>query len=741
MIFVKNTIRTTGNNQYIERVFEVMFGRFDDHRDFLLSYFDHCKWLDNTGIWPDKLMESARKIVDSDSSRVLTRARLIELVLTKARIAIDARSCFAEAIDHNDLLLKIRTEWMDEIDKNQMQELLSEHKPAMKACAYDGNVDFGHISPDWAALIKRGFVGIRDVIVERREENADNAEFYDACIIVLDAVMSYMKRLEDAARTAGMDDCAGRLAALQAREPRSVPEVYQLIDIVYMLLTHVEGENLRSCGRFDRLIGPIFESDISSGRYTKEELAEYTKHFFAKLHAYRFSANVPFVLGGVNPDGTDVINEYAYFLIDVYRSMQIHDPKLQIRIGKSTPSGFIEKILDCIRNGMNSFVFVNDDIAIPAMMNLGATLDEARDYLLIGCYEPAISGREVPCTCNGTINLAQVIIAALNDGYDPKNGIQIGLHTGTPETLKNFDALLKAVKTQYTYFAESAMHIINEYEKLYPLLNPAPILSSLLPDCIEAGRDVYSGGAKYNNSSINNIGLATAVDSLCAIRKLVYEDEAVSLKDLMECVNSDWNGYERLRLTCIHKAPKFGNNDDKADELAKWFVDLADETLNGRPNGRGGKYRSGFFSINWNISYGKRTGATPDGRHACEPFSKNLCASIGRDKAGITALIQSQAKLDHKKMPNGAVLDVILHPSAVKGEEGLRAFAELLATYMRLGCYGIHFNIMDAQRLRAAQKDPEKYASMQVRVCGWNAYFVNLDEIEQNQFILQAEGM
>ena len=253
--------------------------------------------------------------------------------------------------------------------------------------------------------------------------------------------------------------------------------------------------------------------------------------------------------------------------------------------------------------------------------------------------------------------------------------------------------------------------------------------------------DVYSGGAEYNNSSINTIGLATAVDTLAAVRKFVYDEKLISLSELVEILNSNWEGQEILRRRCLLHAPKFGNAEPSADELTRKLTDLISDTVNGRANNRGGRYRSGLFSINWNLSYGEKTGATADGRFKGDPLSKNLCAGIGRDKAGVTALVRSNAVIDHANVPNGSVLDVTLHPSVARGAEGLDVLEELLRTHCRLGCYGIHINILDASQLRAAQKNPEKYASLQVRVCGWNAYFVNLSETEQNQFILRAEAL
>jgi len=715
---------------------------FDENRAFLLSQLDNISWAKETGPDDETLSAQLRVIAEGGESRMLIRAKVFSHILSQARLSVDRRSLYTGIMAHQNWMYHLRGIWRSEIDRGELSELIRIHEPAMRGHAYDGNADFSHVAPDWARLLRLGFPGVlEEVRSARAAANGINDELYQACEIVCEAILTYLRRLEALARRMSMDEFADRCAALAEHAPQTLPQAYQVIEMMYLLLTYVEGENLRSLGRLDQLLAPLYRSDLESGRYTREELAEYTRHFFAKLHAFHFSANAAFVLGGVNPDGTDTVNEFSFFVIEVYRSMNIYDPKMQIRVSDSTPPAFLREVLRCIRDGMNSFVFINDNIAIPAMQKLGASLEEARNYLLIGCYEPSINGNELPCTCNGTINLAKVVEAALNDGIDPVSGARLGPSTGTPDSFSSFDMFMEAVRTQYRSFADGAIAMTNAYERTYPRLNPAPLLSALLPETLVRGADVYAGGVKYNNSSINSIGLATAVDSLAAIRKFVYEEHVVTLPELAEILRSNWAGSELLRRRCLVQAPKFGNADPQADNLAKELTELISDTINGRANGRGGRYRSGLFSIDWNLSYGRDTGATADGRLKGDPLSKNLCAGIGRDKSGVTALIRSNAVIDFSNVPNGSVLDVTLHPSVVRGEKGLDVLESMLHTYCDLGCFGIHINILDAAQLRAAQKNPEQYASLQVRVCGWNAYFVNLNETEQNQFILRAEAL
>jgi pyruvate-formate lyase len=717
---------------------------YDFHKDFLLSQYDNPDWDIESGSDDSVVSFALEEIKNSNLPRILIRAKSIAYILEHARFSYDDRSHFVGMLNHADWFMHLRNSWFTDIKQGVMKEILDKHDAAFNARAYHGDADFGHIAPDWESLLKLGFPGIlKRVQKERNQQNLskDAIVFFEACEIVCKAIIIYLKRYEKTMRQKGLVEIADRLSALSNRAPISLPEAYQLMNIMYLFLTHVEGENLRSLGRLDQLLNPFFCADIESGRHTKEELIEYTKHFFAKLHSYRFSANIPFVLGGTEPDGSDSINEFSHFVIDVYKSMHIYDPKIQIRISNSTPSNFLQKVLLCIREGMNSFVFINDDAAIPALVKNGATLNEARNYLLIGCYEPSISGHEIPCSCNGIINLAKVIEVSLNNGFDTISNKLIGLETGEPDGIATFDDFLDIVAKQYQYFVDCTMEVINAYESVYHKLNPAPLLSSVLPDCLQKGRDVYSGGAKYNNSSINSIGLATAVDSLAVIQQVVFEEKIISLSELAQALNDNWLGHEVLQRYCIMKVPKYGNVNVCVDFLTKWLTDLIATTVNGKPNGRGGVYRSGLFSIDWNIDYGLGTNATPDGRNLGAPLSMNVSPTIGRDTSGITEVIRSVSAIDFTLIPNGSVLDVTLHPTSVRGQDGLNALESLIRAYCALKCFGVHINILNASDLRAAQREPEKYSNLQIRVCGWNANFVNLSATEQEQFILRAEAV
>ena len=284
-----------------------------------------------------------------------------------------------------------------------------------------------------------------------------------------------------------------------------------------------------------------------------------------------------------------------------------------------------------------------------------------------------------------------------------------------------------------------ALNYIAKIETYYMDAGPDPILSAMLSPCVEKGMDAYAGGAKYNNSSYYMHSIATLADSIAAVRKIVFTEKRMTFDELGIILQNNWQGHEKLRLEMLTSSEKYGNNLDSVDSIAVDFAAYTAGLINGRPNGRGGIFKSANFSIDFCFTNGRKTMATPDGRRTGEPNSKNLSAVTAMDRNGITALINSVTKMDHSDFPNGSVLDFVLHPSAVAGEDGLDAFYAILMTYFAKGGFAMHGNVFNAEDLKKAQAEPEKYANLQVRVCGWNAYFVNLSNVEQNAFIRQAE--
>ena len=437
--------------------------------------------------------------------------------------------------------------------------------------------------------------------------------------------------------------------------------------------------------------------------------------FFAKFQGRMYGK--PFLFG---PD----VNELTTLAFEVYREMQIVDPKLHVRLAERTPQAFLEQVVGCIRDGCTGIVTVNDDAQVEMLCRNGKAREDAEQYILIGCYEPAVMGRELNCSGAAGLNLAKAVELLLASGDYP-----------------TFDDLMAAYLGILDSHITRILDKVRREERLWPRINPSPLLSGTMDSCIERGLDVSQAGAKYNTSGICCYGIANAVDSLTVIRQFVYEERRCTLAELRDILAANWQGHEDLRLVARNRVPKWGNNDDRVDALAVRITDFLGERINHEPNARGGVFQAALYAILDSAKqWGRPTGALPDGRLAGEPLTINTGASIGMDRGGVTSLLNSVSGLDLSLFPNGTVLDVMLHPSVTGGDEGIRTLCSLIRSYFARGGMAIQFNIFDAGLLREAQRDPARFATLQVRVCGWNARFVDLAPEVQEMFIAKAEA-
>jgi pyruvate-formate lyase len=505
----------------------------------------------------------------------------------------------------------------------------------------------------------------------------------------------------------------------------------------------MEGESVRSMGGFDRLYYRFYRSDLARGLYTREQEKELIKFFFIKFYAKTggllYGKN--FVFGGLDVDGNDATNPLSYAAFEAYQEMQTVDPKLSIRVHKDTPADFLNLVANSIRKGCNSIVLANDDIGVASMVRRGVPEREARDYVLMGCYEPAIVGKEVPCSGSIWVNIAKAFEWALHNGVDPLTGKVMGPQTGEPDAFTSFEEFYAAFETQLRHMLHEVMDIQVNYESAWKEMNTSPLLSGTMLECVDRGRDISDGGAKYNNTGCCLASIASTVDGLLALRELVFEAKSMTMSEVAEMLKSDWASHELLRLKMTNRREKYGNNREVPDALACDIFAFAADIINSTRNQRGGVFTAGINSIDHCLEFGRGTGAMPDGRKAHQPLSKNLSAVTGMDREGVTALINSVAKIDFTQFPDGSVLDIMLHPTAVQGEDGLVALLGLIRGYFAQGGFGVQFNIFDVDTLRAAQQRPEDFPTLQVRVCGWNVYFVNLSKPEQDMFIAQAEHL
>ena len=603
----------------------------------------------------------------------------------------------------------------------------------VEALAYTGACDYSHTTAEWESVISLGIYGLRKRIDEYAQANAANERtrsFYEQEMRVFDAALRFIKRASMKAASCGRSEMASSLLRLTENSPSNLFEALQTSIIYYFLQHFFDGTCLRTMGRIDKLFYPYYVKE------DKEEAEKMLFDYVKEIDRLDAPSNIPFALGGTDLDGNDMINELSYAWIATYKKADTTNTKLHLLCSEHTPADIIKTAFQYIREGNNSIVFMSDGRVMESLEKQGIERKDAVGYHVVGCYECGGEG-ELTCSCNARVNIPKALELALNRGRDMITEKLIGLENdGHFET---FDALCREFERQLEYLCKCAMRVTDLYESNYSKIHSAPFLSGTYTSALENGGDLYLDyAAKYNNSSLNAVGLATSTDSLASIKKAVFEDKTLTLGEFTEILKSDWKGQEPFRLLIKNKYPKYGRGDIRTDEIAKRTVDVLSDTVSRKPNVKGGSWRLGLFSIDWRWGFGRKTAASADGRRSGETLSQNTSASFGADKEGATAHLISAARIDMSKTPNGAIVDIDLHSSAVRGENGITALVSSLKTYFELGGFAVHYNVLDTEVLMDAKQNPEKYPTLQVRLCGWNVLFSTLSEKEKDEFIARS---
>ena len=681
---------------------------FDDARGRLEKQYENAVFDPASGWTAEALRAefSRRARQCPDEPRILRRAFLHSLILARAPVVPEPENAFAGKVEtfgllDKDCLESARAAWTREF--GDFPGWCSVYD-AERGVGY--MVDMSHVSPDWDNILRLGLPGLR-----ARAAAAGDAPFHRACAMLLDGAIALCRRL---GRLGGH----AALLALADRPPETLREAFQL-SYLFHEIVELGGASIRTMGRFDRQYIDFYRRDLAAGRLTREAAKELIKHFwiafYAKHQGRRFGKNFCF-----GPD----FNELSHLGMEAYYEMDAVDPKLSVLFRDDMPDDFLARYARCIRDGRTGIVTLNDGIAIAGLVGHGREPADAANYIPVGCYEPAVLGKEISLSGATLLNLPVMVLRTLARGVD------------YPSFGDFKQAFFEELFEQSAYMAAQQRRC----EKIWPQINPAPLLSATFDECVARGKDISEGGAKYNTTGCVVSYLADAVDSLAAVEMLAYEQRHCTLAELRRALAADWNGHERLRLLARNRAPKWGNNDARADRLAEAISAFLPPRLSSLDNGRGGKMFPSLYG-QLVVENGKRVGALPSGRRAGEPMSKNLDAAVGMDRNGVTALMNSALKLDFRQWPCGACLDLMLHPSAVAGDDGLDAIKGLIRSFMAGGGTGLQFNVFDAAALRDAQLHPENHANLQVRVCGWNARFIDLSAEAQATFIGQAECM
>jgi formate C-acetyltransferase len=537
-----------------------------------------------------------------------------------------------------------------------------------------------------------------------------------------------------------------------AQAPRDFWEALQYYWFVHLgVTTELNTWDAFCPGRLDQHLYPFYRRGLQDGSLTRQQAEELLQCFWIKFNnqpappkvgvtaaesgTYTDFAQIN--VGGLQADGSDGVNEVSYLLLDVIEELRLLQPSSSIQVSKKNPDRFIQRAARIIRTGYGQPSIFNADLIVQELVRMGTSIVDARCGGSSGCVEVGAFGKEA-YILTGYFNLPKVLEIALHNGLDPRSGRQLGPQTGDPRQFTSFDQLFEAFEKQLRHFIEIKIRGNNVIEQLYARYMPCPLLSLLTDDCIARGLDYHAGGARYNSTYIQGVGLGTITDALSALKFHVYDCQAFEMSELLAALDSDFAGAERLRQALLQRTPRYGNDDDAADALMQRVFEAYFQAIDGRPNMRGGQYRINLLPTTVHVYFGSLTLATPDGRHAGTPLSEGVSPVQGADRKGPTAVIKSVAKMDHART-GGTLLNQKFTPQLLADEAGLDRLVHLVRAYFRLDGHHIQFNVIDAETLRKAQADPGEYRNLIVRVAGYSDYFCDLSKELQEEIIRRTE--
>jgi formate C-acetyltransferase len=629
----------------------------------------------------------------------------------------------------------------------------------------------GHVALDYAKVLQRGLDGIKDEIREKledlviwRPEDYEKKLFYESCISQCDSVIAFAGRYAAKAREmANAEDDPGRRAELLRiaencewvpRNPaRTFHEALQSFWFVQLVPQIYDNGVSISPGRFDQYMFPFYSADLNEGRLTREQAQELLEATWVKftepIKVYRaadaaFHAGYPMgqnlCISGVAPNGLDATNDLSYRCLEAHSHMLLMQPNFSARVHHNSPQLYLMKVAEAIRLGNGMPQITNDEVFVTALANIGVALEDAREYVPVGCVESAPINAWGRCN-GGYTNLTKIVELALNNGKCRITGKQVGPETRDPRLFESFDDVVEAYRKQMRYAIQTLATWDNLIDRTHAELMPTPFTSILVGDCIEKGRDVTEGGARYNWTGPLGVGIANAGDSLMAVKRAVFEDKSVSMNELIDALDNDFEGKEDLRQILINRVPKYGNDIPEVDLLVKLATDILFDTLKDFETYRGGPFVGSLLPVASYVAFGMTTGATPDGRKAKERLADGISPTTGMDVNGPTAVFKSVCRIDHRRCPNGVIFNQKINPAVISSQEGMRKFIELIRTYVKMGGGHIQFNVVSADMLKDAQKNPEKHRGLVVRVAGYSAFFHEIHRDVQDSIIARTEQL
>jgi len=657
----------------------------------------------------------------------------------------------------NKILNEMSSDWKDAYEAGIFTEFMEQRAP-------------GHTVMD-DKIYKMGMNDFRKKI----EDEINNLDFIKdpkalnkreelkAMTIATDALIyfsnRYSKKLyylasaeNDKTRKDELETMAGICERVPANAPKTFWEALQYYWLVHLgVITELNTWDSFNPGRLDQHLYPFYKRDIESGLLTEEKARELLQSFWIKFNNQPAPPKVGITakesntytdfclinLGGVKENGDDAVNELTYILLNVIEEMRLLQPGSMIQVSKINPDNFIKRALHIIKTGYGQPSIFNTDAIIQEMLRHGKSIEDARNGGASGCVETGAFGKE-SYILTGYFNLVKVLELTMHNGVDPNSGKQIGIASGETESFNTYEEFFEAYKKQLKHFIDIKIKGNVIIERLYAQYLPAPFMSVLIDDCITNGKDYNDGGARYNTSYIQGVGVGTITDSLTSIKYNIFDEKKFTLPEMLEALQNNYKGSEQIRDAMLNSTPKYGNDNDYADAILKDIFEAFFESIDGRPNTKGGYFRINLLPTTSHVYFGSKIGATPDGRFANLPVSEGISPVQGADVNGPTSVLKSAAKIDHLRT-GGTLLNQKFTPQIFDDEDSIDKIVSLIRSYFKMDGHHIQFNVIDAKTLREAQEHPENYKDLIVRVAGYSDYFVDLTSELQEEIVKRTE--
>lgn len=648
-------------------------------------------------------------------------------------------------------------EWLDCYENGVFTEFMEQRAPGHTVCG--------------GTIYKKGFLDLKkEIEVEiSKLDFVNDKEAYDkkaqleGMAIACDALIIYGKRYSEYAKQLAEKETdedkkkdlltiAKNCEVVPANKPETFHQAVQMYWFVHIgVTTELNIWDAFSPGRFDQHLNPFYENDVENDTLDRDMAKEILECLWIKFNnqpappkvgvtlkesgTYTDFANIN--TGGVTEDGKDGVNDVSYIILDVMDEMKLLQPSSNVQISKKTPSKFLKRACEISRKGWGQPAFYNTEAIIQELLEAGKTIEDARCGGTSGCVETGCYGKEA-YILTGYLNLPKILEITLNNGIDPMTNKKFGIETGDPNNFKSYEELFNAFKSQLNHFVEIKVKGNNVIERIYSKHMPAPLMSVIVDDCIKTAKDYNAGGARYNTKYIQGVGIGTITDSLTSIKYNVFDKKKFNMSELLEALKNNFNGYEAIYNMVVNKTPKYGNDDDYADDLMQDVFNSFYNEVTGRKSPMGAEYRINMLPTTCHVYFGEVMGASANGRLSQKPLSEGISPEKGGDTNGPTAVIKSCSKMDHLKT-GGTLLNQRFAPAVVQGEEGLENMSNLVRAYFNMDGHHIQFNVFDKNVLLAAQKNPDEYKDLIVRVAGYSDHFNNLSRALQDEIIGRTE--